>query len=467
MGEKHKMLLIEHKAPFLYREDAYRDYCWGVDAWGMYQPASFIYLCFESFKELCLNHGLRLINSPHYIVSDGRSNIPWKYELDRHFKTYGFSGLIIRVENLKDAEDIQNVLSEGRNVIALLPNEWFALGGFSKNKKLIEAAIRAASKLGIEEAEEKIKISFASNCDAVEWEEILTNTNGRLFVTWDAFLSDGFFMEGYGKSEENLNKIKELIKEFSTFKNNLLSVSVRNRVEVWPCHEPLIIIIEVTNHGPPINDSEMILDFPAGWESLTPTERIIQNLKTLEKASYSFQIIPRIVDNFENILNIKFTNAENEILPIHFQNVNVVIVPSYGTTLRSQIKQDDKSFSSLVSIFKNKPEFFEVVKILPELVRIDIKACINKMRILAEKLMFLVISKKNINLQVNTFAFYIRVMQEKRILSSRSISYLHTIRIIGNIASHPSIEKLNDTDVRICSYALATVTEELIEKGII
>ena len=47
------MLPIEHKAYHLYREDAYHEHCMSVDVYSAYQPASFIYCSFESFKDAC------------------------------------------------------------------------------------------------------------------------------------------------------------------------------------------------------------------------------------------------------------------------------------------------------------------------------------------------------------------------------------------------------------------------------
>lgn len=55
------MLLVEHKAPHLYLEDAYKEYSWSVDQ-GAYQPASFIFLSFDGFRNLCRDYNLQLIN---------------------------------------------------------------------------------------------------------------------------------------------------------------------------------------------------------------------------------------------------------------------------------------------------------------------------------------------------------------------------------------------------------------------
>ncbi|WP_035587305.1 hypothetical protein [Hippea jasoniae] len=223
------MLLIEHKAHFLYREDAYREYCWSVDAWCQWQPASFIYLSFEAFKDLCLRYGLKIVSNTE--TSSNKDHFPWKFEQDLQFKNYEFSGLITRITDSKIVNDIKEALSIGKNVIALLPNEMLGLW-FPENKDILSDSIKAAHELGIKSVEKKIKPAPVGNKDHVWWEEIPTNTKGRLFVTIDAFLSDGFFMEGYGKTEENFNKIKELIREFSTFKYPLLSSTIRNAVSI-------------------------------------------------------------------------------------------------------------------------------------------------------------------------------------------------------------------------------------------
>ncbi|MHA1252137.1 MAG: hypothetical protein ACTSRP_19280, partial [Candidatus Helarchaeota archaeon] len=241
------MLLIDFKAYYLYREDAYREYCWSVDAYGSYQPASFIYLSFEAFRDLCLQYGLRLICTKK--ISHNKDQFPWKFEQDQRFKNYNFSGLITRIIDLKAADEVKKALTEGKNVIVLLPNEMFGLH-FFKNEDMLNESIKAARELGIKEAEKKIKPSLASDKDQLEWEEIRRNEKGRLFVIRDAFLSDGFFMKSYGKTEENLMKIKNLIQEFSIFKYPLLSATIRNVVTIWPCHEPLSLIVEIKNHGP-------------------------------------------------------------------------------------------------------------------------------------------------------------------------------------------------------------------------
>jgi len=457
------MLLIEHKAHYLYREDAYRDYCWSVDAYGLWQPASFIYLSFEAFKDLCLQYGLRLVYIPE--IPLGRNYFPWRFEQDLKFKNYKFSGLITRITGLNVANKIKEALTMGRNVIALLPNEMLSLQ-LLKDENVLSESIKAARELGIKEAEKKIKPSFASNKDRVWWEEIPTGTKGRLFVTRDAFLSDGFFMEGYGKTDENLDKIKELIREFSIFKYPLLSATVRNAVSVWPCHEPLNLIVDIKNHGPTLEYAEIQLYLPDTFEPLSSTERVTSHLRTLGKASFAFQVIPRTDGQFKDFLKIRIISESGEVLPLYFSNIDVEISPSYGDSFRRQSKQDDQSLSRLISAFK-KAGLYNEVGVLPELVQVDVRSCLNKIRSAAEKLVYLALEKKAIKLPEKKFVLAISALQKNGILSNKSIGYLHTIRVIGNLASHPTNEYLTDADVRVVSYALSCVVEEMINNRLL
>ena len=457
------MLLIEHKAHYLYREDAYREYCWSVDAYGSWQPASFIYLSFEAFKNLCFQCGLRLVHTSK--ISHNKNHFPWRFEQDLQFKNYEYSGLITRITDLKIANEIKKALNIGKNVIALLPNEMLGLW-FSKNEDMLNESIKAAFELGIKEAEKKINPPFASSKDRVWWEEIPTNTKGRLFITRDSFLSDGFFMDGYGKTEENLKKIKELIQEFSIFKYPMLSATIQNAMSIWPCHEPLNLIVDIKNHGPTLEYTEIQLDLPDTFEPLGSIERVMSHLRTLKKASFAFQVIPRTNGKFKDFLKIKITSQSGEILPLHFSPIDVEISPSYSDSLRRQNKQDDQSLSKLISVFK-KARLYDEVKVLPELVQIDVRSCISRIRSTVEKLVYLVLERKAIKLREKKLVLAIAELQNNRILSSKSIGYLHTIRVIGNLASHPNDESLTDADVRVVSYALSCVVEEMINKGLL
>jgi hypothetical protein len=438
------MLLIEHKAIHLRRINAYAEYCWSVDAYGAYQPASFIYLCFESFSELCQEYGLYLFE-------------PDKQPLQG-------LGFISRIETLENVQEIKKALSSGKNVLASLPNEIIGIY-YQGDKSRLDVAITAARELGIENAETKIDGSVTYSGEILRWEEIQVEGNGRLLVINDAFLSDGFFMPKYGKSDENSRILAQLAREFSIFKRKLVRVEFRNKVAIWPCHEPISFIIEITNHGPNIENATVSLDLGEGYEPISPIERDISNLNTLSKTSFAFQVVPRIDGKYTQPIKVN-VSANGDPITAVADEWSLEVTPSFGSATRSHTKQDDNTLSRLLTIFKGTNLYGEV-ETLPDLIRIDIKACLNRMRSVSERLIYLVLDKKGVTLTQRNFATAIQAAQTNKILSSRSIGYLHTVRVIGNLASHPSGEPLTDTDVRIVSYSLSCIMEELIDKNLL
>lgn len=355
------MLLIEHKAPHLYLEDAYSEYSWSVEQ-GAYQPASFIYLAFEGFRNLCREYGLQLI--------DGSNCTQAQIETVKLSPPYHFLGLITRIENPQDVLATKKTLAEGRNVLALLPRALFDTWYLRDETRQTEA-IQAISTLGIDQAEKKIAHGFGYK-NTVWWEEVATETKGKLFTTTDGCLSDCNFKDGYGKSEENSEQIRSLLREFSTFKHPVIDIDVQPDILSWPCHELLNIMVGLTNHGPKIHEVEIALDIPSSFEPVGPLERSIPYLDTLGKMNFTLPLIPRTDGGFQNIITAKLTSAEYDTLSVALSSTSVKITPSSGIGQLYQAKQDDLGLTTLQSIFRSLPGFpkLKVFLRLPELIRL-------------------------------------------------------------------------------------------------
>ena len=440
------MLPIEHRALYLDRYEAYKDFAWAVDAYGSYQPASFIFLSFESFKGLCREYGLDL-------------------RTPEHLSQQSF-GLITRLEDQKDGNLITKFLSQGKNVITLFPNEIIALyyPRPPEKERRLQQAIEVAHLLGIQRASERITGAF-SNHEQIVWEEIRTDFNGRLFVASDAWLSDGYFMEKYGWTEENAQSLRSLAREFSLFNRKLLRVSFRNKIAFWPTHEPISFVVEIVNHGLPLERVSIELEISEGFEPLSPIERELPALSTSSKSSFGFQVIPRVDGAFLQPFRVKAYSADREEILVYAPEWRLEIAPSMSA-LRTYTKQDDAAFSKLFSVFEGT-DLAEHVKTLPALAQIDIRACLNRIRTVAEKLINLVLEKQGISLSRPNFATAIRLAEAHKVLSKRAVGYLHTIRIVGNLASHPSEISLTNGDVRVASFALACVAEEILDKRLL
>jgi len=235
------MLEFLHSAPYLYREDAYADYCWAVDACGAYQPASFIYWCSEAFSAFCEEVGIYTkpsitdlgLNEGRAFRSKAQRNgaLPDHQDLD---------GLIIRITSSSDLVLIERYLHSGKNVLALLPNEWATNLGKEQAESMLNAVSGVLLALRAEQIIDKLSPSFY-NRGKIWWQEI-PQVQGRLFVTEDRFISDGVFLEGYGKSAENLLILESLREELGIFKVGFVTITLRNSIDSWLCHEPLSLI---------------------------------------------------------------------------------------------------------------------------------------------------------------------------------------------------------------------------------
>ncbi len=430
------MLLVEHKALHLYLYDAYREYSWSTDQ-GAYQPTSFIFLSFESFRNLCMQYGIQLIDDSECAQA--------QMEKANLISPYHFLGLITRVQNAKDVAEVQAALAAGKNVIALLPR---ALAStrylYGSPEKYYQEALQAVFLLGCQPTKEQLS-SLLGYKESVWWEEVTTPERGRLFVSTDGYLSDWYFKDGYGKSDETQQQISNLIREFSTFKYPVVRASVHPKISHWFCHELLNVSLTFFNHGPAIQDIEISLNIPASFEPLGPLDRYISHLDARGEISFTLPFVPRAEREFQNFLTMEFKSSQHSHITLSYLPTTLKIASSSGAGLLYQMKQDNLGLTTLQSIFASLPRFTEI-KRLPQLVQSDPPACLNKMRIIAEGLTAEVLKKSGYGLP-GDFNASIRLLQQQGILSARAIGYLHTIRSIGNIASHPSPMTLSETDV--------------------
>lgn len=229
------MLTYLHEAPNRYREDAYRSYCHSVDVYGSYEPASFIYMCIESFAEEAKRYGIDL-----RCQRKSASNKPVWFQPRSEREGLqadhsDFDGLLIRLTHREQIGLIESFLAEQKNVLLLLPNEFAAL--WSKADLLRPAVEDGLKRLGASH----LVTSFDGKCydrGDIWWEEVESPT-GRLFISTDSHVSDGIFLDTYGYSERNMRSISRLLREFATFKRNFITITPRNVVTSWPSLEPL------------------------------------------------------------------------------------------------------------------------------------------------------------------------------------------------------------------------------------
>jgi len=456
------MLLIEHRASHLYREDAFRQYCWNVDVYGAYEPASFIYLCFEAFKDLCASYGLHLVYRTTQVA---RAWFPWRFEREEIPDPWEPQGLILRIQTEADSESASRALRNGLNVIALVPSEFLFLF-YPGDKTKIQEAQKAIAMLGVNADEWDFSLAGGPRTP-VRWTEVPTDEPGRLFVTHDCFLSDGYFLEGYGYSPENEAQIRSLVRAFASYKTPRIRIMPRSAPTTWPTGEPLSVVVDVWNHGPTIAGSILVLDVGPELEPLSPLERRLPTLQTLQQATFSVQITPRVDGTFPLFRSARCLASDGSEVTAILHRTIITVLPGHGLSRRSSVMQDDPRLRKLVGMLRRAGISADVIEVLPSLMQVDSRACANRLRSVTEKILTRVFEQHDIVVRESTLATMIEELRRRRMVSNRCISYLHTIRVIGNIASHASDEPVDEVDVRIISYALACVIEEFIERKLL
>lgn len=458
------MLPVLHKVLHLFREDAYCEYCWNVDAWGAYQPASFIYVCFEAFRDAAARESLLLTMPP--IPDQARKRRGFPTRAEREWASHPFSrhyGLVCLLENQATAGLVEEYLLRGDNVIALLPNE--AIGVYSgthREKGLAEAAA-CLEALKLSDFRDRLDGKVTSRAD-VWWEEV-SRPNGRLFVTSDGFLSDGYFMEDYGKTESNTQKITDLIRNFATRRKPLLLAVAESPGTHWLCHEPLTLTLRLKNFGPALASATFAIGLDSSCEPTTATEVGLPRMESLGEVTVAFQFIPRVGKRLDPICSVaaQYSGRPVEVFPALG---SLEAVASLKTVISTQGVADDADYSRLTTIVARTPQLAEL-RNFAQLARVDVEACLNKLRKAAEKLALRALTTVSPAPVVRDFNGAIRALQDYSVLSSKAVGYLHTIRVIGNLASHPSGETLTTDDVRVAAFALASVVEEMLDKGAI
>ena len=435
------MIEFLHFAPWLYQFDAYRDYCYFVD-FGGYQPASFIDLCSESFATFCAETGIHMLP----LKEEGNSNLQRAQELD---------GLVIRITSQKDLALIQRYLDLNRNVLLLLPNMWATLGG-GKDVIFAEAA-NVLSTLNTMEFANRLGQDMYSK--DIWWNEI-SQQSGRLFVAVDHFISDAFFKNGYGKSPENTNKLAQLRRELGTFRCKFLTIGLRNPVRAWPCHAPIALIFEIQNRGVSLSETDLTINLPSNFEPLGAPEFKLPNMAPLSKTSVTLQAIPRFDGNYPTFFTASSTDSD---LRIKVASPDLSIIPSNPAQLRRQSYKDSSDLEHLNRVVSFGTELLDhkTLNVLEELAAIEPAVCLQKIRLVAERIAQKI--SKNLSLK---FIDQIRLINEYNLLSQKSVGYLHTIRVLGNLASHPSEETITGDDVRIVAFALSSVLEEALDKDL-
>lgn len=269
-------------------------------------------------------------------------------------------------------------------------------------------------------------------------------------------------MEGYGRSVENLSILDKLRREIGIFNKKFITITLRNSIDFWLCHEPITLIFDIQNRGRQLEDTTISLDLSQNVEPIGATEICLPKMHSLGKTSFALQVIPRLDGEYPCLFNAFCLDSDLQIKSIHSK---LVVAPKYTTQVRTQSQKDTPNFERLKRVLSipnaKKKLGSQNIDNIEKLATIDLAACLNKIRSAAEHL-----SQGCTNKAGLRFSDQIRKIQKENLLSQKSVGYLHIMRMLGNLASHPSGETITLDDVQVSTFALSCVLEEILSKEI-
>ncbi len=317
---------------------------------------------------------------------------------------------------------VEEFLQRNDNVLALLPNEVTGLyygsqeGGTAKH---LAKAADCLELLNLQQFKSKLDGKVTGKGE-VWWEEV-PRPKGKLFITSDGFLSDGFFMENYGRSESNSKQIASLIRSFAERRQPLLLAVAESPGTHWLCHEPLTLSLHVKNFGPALADATLSISLDSSCEPTTATEVGLPRMEPLAEVTVAFQFIPRVGKQLNPICSVavQCSGRSIEVFPV-MRTLDVIA--SLKTMISTQGVADDADYSRLTTIVAKTPYLAEL-RNFAQLARVDVEACLNKLRKAAERLAHRALSTVSPVPVVRDFNGAIRALQDHRVMSSKSLSH--------------------------------------------
>ncbi len=104
---------------------------------------------------------------------------------------------------------------------------------------------------------------------------------------------------------------------------------------------------------------------------------------------------------------------------------------------------------------------------LEELIYVDPKSAILKIRSVAEKLSRNICKERNIPPEGKQFSDLCVIISNNKLLSAKNINYLNSIRKMGNAAAHDETGKFTEQDALILTQEVLSIVEECLDDNLI
>lgn len=240
--------------------------------------------------------------------------------------------------------------------------------------------------------------------------------------------------------------------------------------QVWIVNEKFITTIQVENLGNKAKAINLSLKIDNNIEPFSSTDLYFTEIESGEKKKVNFIFVSNRPGLYKNFLSIElsFKYKERNFIKRIFINCQTNFIEinnalkENGTTPNLEVLI--KKYKSLQGQLKNINDFEKLIM----LVDIDASSTITKSRTILEKIINKIF-KKNVGDPSNyTLDQKIKKLKDKGIIDNKSVGWINTVRILGNIVIHPGddIIQASKDDALLIVNILLNIVKEILDKGL-
>jgi len=268
------------------------------------------------------------------------------------------------------------------------------------------------------------------------------------------------------ETQEATLRIASIIDKIALFNVPCVDANIKSYPSSWPVDNEMVIELEVNNLSDFLLSSVIVdIDVADGLEPLSNL-LIKTNLQSQETRTLPVVVVPRNKGLMNNPITIAIT-YEGRTRKVYLNPSNINILDNLHSQLRS-------SKPLAVDLTTELPRFEEYLKpivssaTIASLLDVDPGSVVQKARQIGESICISIASKHVRNYKKDwDFSTITRRLYENKLISSKAKGYIDTIRILGNLASHPSGNSFEQSDAVMICHALVLFLSEASDNNLL
>lgn len=354
-----------------------------------------------------------------------------------------------------DPEIILEAVSRGSNLIVL----YTPTGLYSSYS---QSSLNMFRALGL--SNEQVETNASK-------ELIISHGSGKIIYLNTDPISDVHFDGGpmSRPTEEDTaqatRRITSIIEKIVTFDVACMDCNVVSLPTSWPVDLELVVELEVVNKSVQALNSVIVdIDVAPQFE---PLSNLLFKLtfEPHEAKKIPVRLVPREKGHLISTLTTELT-YEGQTRRIYLPESPIVIMENWQSQIRS-LGPSSLDFSTVLPRYERYLQPVVDLETILTLLDVDPSSVIQKSRQVGEHTCTLVAEKRLQDYDSSwNFATTIQKLYKHKIISPKAKGYIETVRLLGNLASHPG-ESFDDADVVVVVHALTLFLDEVHNQRLI